>query len=150
MNYLQKTSVLVVDGDSDARERIAAELSQDLYQVVTMADAESGLDHLGLLKPSLVVLHLPLHQAEGDKLVRRFRESSAALLIVLADNQDRRGQIENLRQGADYVVPASVSIRELRSRMRALVWRSRTPYPPAPQGWRTASQGVAHVSGDAN
>ena len=129
MNNLQKTSVLVVDGNSEAVKRISMGLAQDTYRVIASADVESGLDDLVLLDPVLVVLHLP-HQMNGKKLVRRFRQASQAPLIVLVDNQDPSVRIESLLEGADFVLPTSVGIRELRSRMRVLVWRSQRPHPP--------------------
>ena len=100
------------------------------FQVSAFGDSESGLYHMGIEKPSLVIIRLPSRHAHSDEVTRRFREATPAPLIVLADEQDLWVLAENLRQGADYVLPSSVSIRELRARIRALAWRSQTPHPP--------------------
>ena len=133
----QEISILLVDGDSIGRERLQLGLSMERFQVSAFGDSESGLYHMGIEKPSLVILRLPPRYAEDDEVTRRFREATPAPLIVLADEQDHWVQAENLRQGADYVLPSSVSLRELRARIRALAWRSQTPHLPG----RTALPG---------
>ena len=125
MDHLQDTRILVVDSDSSSRGRLVVGLSQDRYPIFSSAGPESGLYCLGRLLPGLIVLRLNPEQSDG--LTRRFREASTAPLIVLADDQDQQVHVENLTQGADFVLPSSVSIRELRSRVRVLVWRSQTP-----------------------
>jgi DNA-binding response OmpR family regulator len=145
-NHHQEISILIVEGDRVARERLAVGLSKDRYRVIASVDAEDGLYQLALERPALVVLHLARAPGDDGQVTRRFREASTAPLIVLADDKDLRVQTENLRQGADYVLPASVSIRELRARVRALAWRSQTPHlpgsaaSPVPQGWPISLQ----------
>ena len=146
MNDSRETSVLVVNGDSDARERIAAGLSRDRYKVVPLADSEAGLSNLQRLQPELIVLLLQESHGDDERLIRRFREATTSPIIVLADGRDWRWHARNLHQGADQVLSASVSVRELRSRIRALLWRAGAPHPPVPQRWQVAVQGEVDIA----
>ena len=83
-------TALVVDGESDARRRMAGLLRLGGWQVLEAAGAEDALRQAGTADPDLVVTDASLAGQSGASLLRRLRRtgSRARFVVVTAEPTD--------------------------------------------------------------
>ncbi len=72
----------------------------------------------------LVVLDLMLPKLDGLEVCRRLRTSSAVPIIMLTARDDEVDKVLGLELGADDYITKPFSIREFRSRIRAMLRRA--------------------------
>jgi DNA-binding response OmpR family regulator len=130
--------ILIVDDDEAIREMIRYPLEQDGFEVVLAVDGSQALALLQQTAVDLVVLDIMLPGLSGIEVCRRVRAVSAVPIIMLTARSDELDRVLGLEMGADdYVVKENLSLRELTSRVRAVLRRTR----PAAAG-RLAAAGV--------
>src|SRR3972149_4862516 len=69
-----------------------------------------------------------LPQVDGLEVCRRLRAESTVPIIMLTARDDELDKVLGLELGADDYITKPFSIREFRSRVRALLRRASTPY----------------------
>jgi len=117
--------VLVAEGNRDVRQRIAAYLRGDGFQVL---EASSGLEALLVLRRGAVDIALVdprLPEIDGLELVRRVRRESTVPIIMLTAIRDQAARIAELDAGADDYVVEPLSMPVVTARMRAQLRRAR-------------------------
>lgn len=99
------TEIMVVDDDQDLRESLAEVLDGAGFSVVQAADGEAALVLLGQQKFDLVLLDLVMPGMGGLEVMRRLRERSPRLpVIILTAFATVEGAVDAMRHGAqDYV-----------------------------------------------
>ena len=75
----------------------------------------------------LVVLDLMLPKLDGLEVCKRLRASSSVPIIMLTARDDELDKVLGLELGADDYITKPFSIREFRSRVRALLRRAAIP-----------------------
>jgi two-component system KDP operon response regulator KdpE len=116
--------VLVVDDEPPIRKLLRMGLSAHGYQVI---DAPNGKVALELIsqKPDLIILDLGLPDIQGLDLLRKMREQNEGVpIVVLSSRADEAAKVEALDFGADDYVTKPFALRELMSRIRALLRRA--------------------------
>ncbi|HEX5416159.1 MAG TPA: response regulator transcription factor [Chloroflexota bacterium] len=122
-------SVLVVTRSPWSAARLPATLEQAGRSVAVADDAAVAIRRLTEDLPDLVLLDEPEDEPPGFDLLAAIRQCSPVPVIVLSANDDEEAKVSALDQGADEYVTKPCGERELRSRVQAVLRRSRMPSP---------------------
>jgi DNA-binding response OmpR family regulator len=118
-------SILVVDDEESIQKLLTYPLEREGFEVVQARDGEEALDRFQEGSFDLVVLDLALPRLDGLEVCRRLRASSTVPIIMLTARDDEVDKVLGLELGADDYITKPFSIREFRSRVRALLRRAR-------------------------
>jgi DNA-binding response OmpR family regulator len=121
------STILLVDDDEAVRKLLSFPLERDGYEVIQAADGVEALERFGESPVDLVVLDLMLPRLDGLEVCKQLRARSSVPIIMLTARDDELDKVLGLELGADDYVTKPFSIREFRSRTRALLRRSRAP-----------------------
>ncbi len=122
----ERPHILVVDDDAALRRLLQRYLTEQGFEVTTLADGR-GLDrHLAETPPDLVVMDIMLPGEDGLTLTRRLRERGNLPVLVLSARGDEVDRILGLELGADDYLPKPFNPRELAARIRAVLRRHRS------------------------
>jgi DNA-binding response OmpR family regulator len=120
-------TILLVDDEDAVRKVLAYPLEKEGFTVVQAADGEEALRQFDAHTVDLVVLDIMLPRLDGLEVCRRLRATSTVPIIMLTARDDELDKVIGLELGADDYITKPFSIREFRSRVRALLRRSRAP-----------------------
>ena len=118
------STILLVDDEDAVQKLLAYPLERDGYRVVQARDGEEALKRFEELEVDLVVLDLMLPKLDGLEVCKRLRASSSVPIIMLTARDDELDKVVGLELGADDYITKPFSIREFRSRVRALLRRA--------------------------
>ena len=90
-------------------------------------DGQEALDRFVEANPDLVVLDIMLPRVDGLEVCKRLRARSTVPIIMLTARDDELDKVVGLELGADDYITKPFSIREFRSRVRALLRRAKLP-----------------------
>src|SRR5204862_3146041 len=127
----ETSTILLVDDEEAVRKVLAFPLERDGYDVVQAADGEEALRRFAAQPVDLVVLDIMLPRLDGLEVCKRLRASSTVPIIMLTARDDELDKVIGLELGADDYITKPFSIREFRSRVRALLRRARAPHAAA-------------------
>ena len=133
-------TILLVDDEDAVRSVLAFPLEKDGYVVVQAADGEEALRRFAEQPVDLVVLDIMLPQLDGLEVCKRLRATSTVPIIMLTARDDELDKVLGLELGADDYITKPFSIREFRSRVRALLRRARA----AARARRTRTSAIEH------
>jgi DNA-binding response OmpR family regulator len=120
-------TILLVDDEDSVQKLLAYPLERDGYRVVAARDGEEALTRFASEKVDLVVLDVMLPRLDGLEVCKRLRSQSSVPIIMLTARDDELDKVLGLELGADDYVTKPFSIREFRSRVRALLRRAASP-----------------------
>jgi two-component system, OmpR family, response regulator len=121
------STILLVDDEESVRKVLTFPLERDGYTVVQAADGEEALSRFEEEQVDLVVLDIMLPKLDGLEVCKRLRATSAVPIIMLTARDDELDKVIGLELGADDYITKPFSIREFRSRVRALLRRAKAP-----------------------
>jgi DNA-binding response OmpR family regulator len=121
-------TILLVDDEDSVRKVLAFPLERDGYIVVQAADGEEALRQFAAHTIDLVVLDIMLPRLDGLEVCKRLRATSTVPIIMLTARDDELDKVIGLELGADDYITKPFSIREFRSRVRALLRRAKAPH----------------------
>src|SRR6266508_4640213 len=117
-------TILLVDDEEAVQKLLTYPLERDGYRVVSALDGAEALDRFKRERVDLVVLDLMLPKLDGLEVCKRLRASSQVPIIMLTARDDELDKVLGLELGADDYITKPFSIREFRSRVRALLRRA--------------------------
>ena len=118
-------TILIVEDEFPVARGIQYALQQEGYQVVIARSGEEGLDYATSQAPDLVVLDVRLPGMDGFEVLRRLRAAgSKAPVLVLTARDDEVDKVIGLELGADDYLTKPFGLRELMSRIKALLRRA--------------------------
>jgi DNA-binding response OmpR family regulator len=124
-------TILLVDDEESVQKLLTYPLERDGYRVVQARDGEEALTRFGSEEVDLVVLDVMLPKLDGLEVCKRLRAGSSVPIMMLTARDDELDKVLGLELGADDYITKPFSIREFRSRVRALLRRAATPrYEP--------------------
>jgi len=123
----QTATILLVDDDEAVRKVLSFPLERDGFLVVQAADGDEALSRFGDQPVDLVVLDIMLPKLDGLEVCKRLRAASSVPIIMLTARDDELDKVLGLELGADDYITKPFSIREFRSRVRALLRRANAP-----------------------
>ncbi len=121
-------TILLVDDEESIQTLLTYPLQRDGYRVVQARDGDEALRRFAEEEVDLVVLDIMLPQLDGLEVCRRLRAESTVPIIMLTARDDELDKVLGLELGADDYITKPFSIREFRSRVRALLRRAATPH----------------------
>jgi DNA-binding response OmpR family regulator len=136
------STILLVDDDEAVRKLLSFPLERDGYEVIQAGDGVEALERFSETPVDLVVLDLMLPRLDGFEVCKQLRARSSVPIIMLTARDDELDKVLGLELGADDYVTKPFSIREFRSRTRALLRRARAPrHEPADPEAQVISHG---------
>ena len=129
------STILLVDDEDSVQKLLTYPLERDGFRVVQARDGEEALARFAEEPVDLVVLDIMLPKLDGLEVCKRLRATSSVPIIMLTARDDELDKVLGLELGADDYITKPFSIREFRSRVRALLRRA-----PAPAARRRASR----------
>jgi len=121
------STILLVDDEDAVQKLLAYPLERDGFRVVQARDGEEALERFAEQRVDLVVLDLMLPKLDGLEVCKRLRATSTVPIIMLTARDDELDKVLGLELGADDYITKPFSIREFRSRVRALLRRAAIP-----------------------
>ena len=121
------STILLVDDEDSVQKLLAYPLERDGFRVVPARDGEEALARFADERIDLVVLDIMLPKLDGLEVCKRLRASSSVPIIMLTARDDELDKVLGLELGADDYITKPFSIREFRSRVRALLRRASAP-----------------------
>jgi DNA-binding response OmpR family regulator len=120
-------TILLVDDEESVQKLLTYPLQQEGFRVLQAGDGEEALRRFEAEHVDLVVLDLMLPRLDGLEVCRRLRAQSTVPIIMLTARDDELDKVVGLELGADDYITKPFSIREFRSRVRALLRRAALP-----------------------
>jgi DNA-binding response OmpR family regulator len=120
----ESATILLVDDEDAVQKLLTYPLEHEGFRVVQARDGEEALRRFEHEQVDLVVLDLMLPKLDGLEVCRRLRASSSVPIIMLTARDDELDKVVGLELGADDYITKPFSIREFRSRVRALLRRA--------------------------
>ena len=118
-------TILIVEDEHAVARGIQYALQQEGYEVAIARSGEEGLDVATHQAPDLVVLDVRLPGMDGFEVLRRLRASGAKMpVLVLTARDDEVDKVIGLELGADDYLTKPFGLRDLMSRIKALLRRS--------------------------
>jgi two-component system, OmpR family, response regulator VicR len=118
-------TILIVEDEHAVARGVQYALQQEGYQVTVAPTGEDGLSFATQQAPDLVLLDVRLPGIDGFEVLRRLRAAgSKAPVLVLTARDDEVDKVIGLELGADDYLTKPFSLRELLSRIRALLRRA--------------------------
>jgi DNA-binding response OmpR family regulator len=118
------STILLVDDEDSIQTLLTYPLERDGYTVVQARDGEEALRRFGEEHVDLVVLDVMLPRLDGLEVCKRLRGQSNVPIIMLTARGEELDKVLGLELGADDYITKPFSIREFRSRIRALLRRA--------------------------
>jgi DNA-binding response OmpR family regulator len=120
----QAPRILLVDDEHSVQKLLASVLRKDGYEVVCAADGRAALDSVAGEAFDLLVLDLMLPKVDGFEVCRQVRATSSVPIIMLTARVEEIDKVLGLELGADDYITKPFSMREFRSRVKAVLRRS--------------------------
>ena len=117
-------TILLVDDEESVQRLLTFPLEKEGFRVVQARDGEEALECFARETVDLVVLDIMLPKLDGLEVCRRLRADSIVPIIMLTARDDEVDKVLGLELGADDYITKPFSIREFRSRVRALLRRA--------------------------
>ena len=122
--------VLVVDDEPRMTRFIRMNLELEGYRVVEACNGLEALDKVRTDLPDLVILDVMMPELDGFETLEMLREVSNVSVIMLTVRADEDDKVRGLELGADDYVTKPFGARELASRVKAVLRRTRGPVAP--------------------
>jgi len=122
------STILLVDDEDSIQTLLTFPLERDGYRVVQARDGEEALRRFGEEDVDLVVLDVMLPRLDGLEVCKRLRSQSSVPIIMLTARGEELDKVLGLELGADDYITKPFSIREFRSRVRAMLRRAAAPH----------------------
>jgi DNA-binding response OmpR family regulator len=120
--------ILLVDDEQPIQTLLSFPLQRDGYDVVTVPDGRGALARFAEQHFDLVVLDLMLPRMDGLEVCRRLRaqtgQGKTVPIIMLTAKAEELDKVIGLELGADDYITKPFSLREFRSRVKAVLRRS--------------------------
>jgi len=120
----ESATILLVDDEEPVQKLLTYPLERDGYRVVQARDGEEALLRFDEERIDLVVLDVMLPKLDGLEVCKRLRSESSVPIIMLTARDDEVDKVLGLELGADDYITKPFSIREFRSRVRAVLRRA--------------------------
>ncbi len=122
---MSRAEILVVDDDPRLREVVRYALSREGFSVREAANGVEALQALDQAPVDLLVLDVMMPEMDGMELCRQVRRRSEVPIVFLSSKDDELDRVLGLELGGDDYITKPFSTRELVSRVKAVLRRTR-------------------------
>jgi DNA-binding response OmpR family regulator len=123
--------ILLVDDELSVQKLLAYPLRKEGYDVISALDGREALERLRDDNFDLVVLDVMLPRMDGFDVCRAIRSRSTVPIIMLTAKTEETDKVLGLELGADDYITKPFSVREFRSRVKAVLRRAALAQPEA-------------------
>lgn len=123
-NYNRKRNILIIDDDEDLSFIICEMLESYGYYAACARDAEEAFDRLAGQTWHLILLDINLPETTGFELCSELRKVSNVPVIFASARVSEDDRITGFDIGGDDYLPKPYSMKELLSRVNALLRRA--------------------------
>jgi DNA-binding response OmpR family regulator len=123
-----------VDDEQSIQKLLAFPLRREGYDVVAAMDGQEALDRMREGAFDLVVLDVMLPKVDGFDVCRQIRARHATPIIMLTAKTEEFDKVLGLELGADDYITKPFSVREFRSRVKAVLRRASRARGDEPAG----------------
>ncbi len=117
------TKLLVVDDDANICDMLKLYFENEGYDVKTVNDGVEGVNFFKMFEPDLVLLDIMLPKKDGYQVCREIREVSSKPIIMVTAKGEIIDKVLGLELGADDFVVKPFDMKELSSRIKAVLRR---------------------------
>jgi len=122
-----KKTIFVIDDEKDIREILKINLTSEGYEVITFPSASEAKKRLDTESPDLIVLDIMMEGKDGFEFCREIRsieKLKSIPVIFLSARSEEFDKVLGLELGGDDYLTKPFSIKELRSRIKAVLRRT--------------------------
>jgi len=117
-------TILVVDDQSNVRQLLQEYLTEQGFNVLTATDGQNALYTARHTTPDLILLDIMMPRMDGYQFLRQYRQERQTPIIIISAREEETDAVLGLDLGADDYVIKPFRMRELLSRIRALLRRA--------------------------
>jgi len=122
--------ILLVDDELSVQKLLTYPLRKEGYEVIPALDGREALDRLREDNNfDLVVLDVMMPKLDGFDVCRQIRARSTVPIIMLTAKTEEIDKVLGLELGADDYITKPFSVREFRSRVKAVLRRAALAQP---------------------
>lgn len=118
--------ILICDDEVELREMLAEYLGKRGFRTSLAANADDLRVGIGKERPDLILLDINMPGEDGLSVLRSLQGPDAPLVIMLTAAGDVIDRVVGLEMGADDYLAKPVDLRELASRIKAVLRRRGT------------------------
>lgn len=119
------TTIMICDDNETVHQTLQLYLKEAGFRVISAYDGVAALDMLKTNRVDLVILDIMMPKMFGTEVCRQIRKTSELPIIILSAKVDEADRIVGLELGADDYVTKPFSPKEVVTRVRTVLRRSR-------------------------
>jgi DNA-binding response OmpR family regulator len=122
-----KKSIFIIDDEQDIREILKINLESEGYDIKSFSSADDALKSFKSEKPDLIILDVMMEGKDGFEFCREIRANDrlkSIPVIFLSAKSEEFDKVLGLELGGDDYLTKPFSIKELRSRIKAVLRRT--------------------------
>ena len=123
-------TILVVDDTASVRQLLQDYLTQQGFRIVTASNGQEAIYAARHSNPDVILLDIMMPQMDGFEFLRHFRKEKQTPVIVITAKEEETDAVLGLELGADDYVIKPFRMRELLSRIRAVLRRQEAAADP--------------------
>ena len=121
---MKKSSILVLDADSEVTKSVAEFLDSHTYHVTTFADVQPAIEYVRLRGlPNIILLGMNLPSSSGFSVANQFKLMADVPIIFLMARSDKQHLVEGLKKYAEDFVIKPLELHELETRIQIVLGR---------------------------
>jgi two-component system KDP operon response regulator KdpE len=124
---MKRNSILIVDDDPSIRKFVKANLEARDYKVFLASDGNAALKQIEEELPDLILLDIMMPNLDGFGVCQRVREWSDIPIIMISAKDNENDKVKCFDYGADDYMTKPFALRELLSRIKAVLKRAQVP-----------------------
>ncbi len=117
-------TIMIVEDEPAVARAVQVALQRESYDVAVIPTGEDAIARFSDLAPDLVILDVRLPGIDGFEVCRQLRRETRAPILFLTARTDEVDKVVGLEIGADDYLVKPFSVRELVSRVKALLRRA--------------------------
>ncbi|MBE9637482.1 response regulator [Salipiger mangrovisoli] len=125
--------VLICDDEQDLREMVGEYLGKRGYRTTLAGGADELREKLAQDRPDLILLDINMPGEDGLSVLRSLQGPEAPMVIMLTAAGEVIDRVVGLEMGADDYLAKPVDLRELASRIKAVLRRQTSTPEEAPR-----------------
>lgn len=121
---MPQQKILIVEDESTLLEVLKYNLEKEGYTTITAEDGLKAVEMARNSQPDFIILDLMLPKMSGFEVCRILRQEMAVPIMILTAKEDEIDKVVGLDLGADDYMTKPFKMRELLSRIRAILRRT--------------------------
>ena len=117
-------TILVVDDKANVRQLLQDYLTEQGFRVTTATNGREAIYEARRAKPDLILLDIMMPEMDGYEFLRQYRQEKNTPVIIITAREEETDAVLGLELGADDYIIKPFRMRELVSRVKAVLRRT--------------------------